>query len=334
MPAGITEKDSMMSVREVPWHGLGKILKKRPKTIQEAIKASGLDWEVRQIPVKITVDGKTRAITDDEGNPLYFANVREDTGDALGIVSKRYTPVSNQSAFEFLAGIFGSEMHFETAGSLMRGRRVWVMMKIPEYIEVGGDAIGQYAFISNSHDGKSSVLAAMTPVRIVCQNTLGAAVSRAKNADAQRTYTIRHLGDMDAKIAEARNVLDVTVNYYKQFAKVGDKLAGAKLSEKRADALLEQLLPTEGLGDRAADNRFEARAEIKRIFKEGNIVGKVSTVGASPGTVWAWYNAATEYADWHREERKSGGRFQRSLDDPDGFKTQAWNVSLQAANLA
>ena len=86
----------------------------------------------------------------------YFVNLRADTMEPLGVVTERYTPVQNREAFSFLASIFGSEMHFETAGSLMGGRRVWVMMRLPEFIEVGGDPIGPYSFISNSHDGKSS----------------------------------------------------------------------------------------------------------------------------------------------------------------------------------
>ena len=335
MPAGIEEHDSMMSVHEVPWHSLGAVLKKRPKTIAEAIDKAGLGWSVIQVPVELTIEGKTQIVADDNDKPLYFANVRTDTMQPLGIVSKRYTPVQNQEAFEFLAGIFGSEMHFETAGSLMNGRRVWVMMKIPDWVEVGGDPIGQYAFISNSHDGKSSVLAAMTPVRIVCMNTLGAALGRAKGADAQRTYTLRHLGNMSAKLAEARNVMDVTINYYKQFKDVGDKLALAKITERRAKNAIERIIPIDKeQGDRAARNREEARVAVMSLFKDGTVQGDVSTVGNAPGTVWCLYNAAVEHADWFRPERKEAGRFQRALDDPDGFKKRAWDVSLDLANLA
>lgn len=327
MPAGLLKYDSMFSVYETPWHGLGAVLKKRPKSIDEAIIKAGLDWEVCQAPLRATINGKSQVI---EG---YFVNYRADTGEPLGIVTTRYTPVQNRDAFSFLANLFGSEMHFETAGSLMNGRRAWVMMKVPEYVEVGGDPIGQFAFISNSHDGKSSVIVALTPVRIVCMNTLGAAVRLAKGANAQRTYTLRHLGNMSQKIAEARNVLEVTINYYEQFKQVGDKMAQAKLSDKSASKLLEELLPTKDLGDRAAANRVEAREAVMRLFKEGTEVNGVNTLGNSPGTAWGFYNAATEFADHAREERKEGGNFQRSIDDPDGFKKLSWNLSLSAAKL-
>jgi phage/plasmid-like protein (TIGR03299 family) len=322
----------MFSVREMPWHGLGVVLDKAPKTIEEAITAAGLDWTVEQRPVAAVLEEYDDGSMTVDKLDTYLANIRSDTGKALGIVTGRYQPVQNLQAFSFLAGIFGSEMHFETAGSLMNGRRVWVLMKIPSWIEIGGDPIGQYAFISNSHDGKSSVLAAVTPIRIVCKNTEGAALRLAKGVNAQRTYTLRHLGDMDAKIADARNVMKVTTRYYEAFKGIGDKLALVKISDKRAKANIEKLLPVqEGMGDRAAKNRQEARDTVMRILK-GEAEGG-DTRGGAPGTVWTFYNAAVEYADWYRGEKKAGGRFQRALDDPDGFKAKAWELSLDMAGM-
>lgn len=335
-PAGIYEHDSMFSVRQTPWHGLGVILDKHPRNIDDAIKKAQLDWEVEQRPVLIPAfaglnlddDGESEVDLDVIPVDGYYANVREDTGQTLGIVTERYQPVSNKEAFSFLASIFGSEMLFETAGSLMNGRRVWVMMKIPDFVEVGGDPIARYAFISNSHDGKSAVLLACTGVRIVCENTLLAALR-----GVQRTYTIRHLGNPSQKIAEARNALQVTINYYEQFKEAGDKLALAKLTDNSVRMLTEKLIPTEeGMGDRAAKNREEARQAIMHIYKEGTIVDGLSTRPENaPDTAWAFYNAATEWADWYRGERKAGGRFQRAIDDPDGFKNHAWKLAMEAA---
>lgn len=327
MSAGITHKDSMMSVREMPWHGLGEVLKKHPKSIEEAIKKSGLDWEVEQYPVFTKIDGKQVPV---QG---FVANVRSDTHDTLGVVSKRYKPVQNLQAFSWLSSIFGSEMLFETAGSLMEGRRVWVLMKLPDFVKVGGDEIGQYAFISNSHDGKGSVMTALTPIRIVCANTLTCATHLAKGKNAKRTYTLRHLGDMESKIKEARNVLQVTVDYYAAMKDIGDGLAKGKLSEKRADSILKMVIPVdESLGEKAQENRGVARADIMRIFKGEGRDG--DTRGNAPDTLWCLFNAVTEWSDWQREERKEGGRWQRSLDDPDAFKADAWKVILDQGGLS
>lgn len=331
----LTDKDSMFSVRETPWHGLGFVPKKHPKSIEQAIEWAGLDWDVIQRPAKVTLpvpgsQTKTRLVTldgRDSDHEGYFVNIRSDSMEPLGVVTGRYEIVQNQEAFSFLASIFGSEMHFETAGSLMGGRRVWVMLRLPEFVEVGGDPVGQYAFVSNSHDGKSSVVTALTPVRIVCNNTLTAALHRAKGKDAQRTYTIRHLGNMDAKLAEARNVLQVTIDYYAQFKELGDALASAKCSDQRARSYIERLFPVpEGMGDRAAENREQARQAVMSLFKGEGPAG--DTTGNAPGTFYTLYNAAIEYADWSRGERKAGGRFQRALDDPDGLKAHAWDLVL------
>jgi hypothetical protein len=176
------------------------------------------------------------------------------------------------------------------------------------------------------------VLAAVTPIRIVCANTEAAALRLAKGVHAQRTYTLRHLGDMTQKISEARNVMQVTTRYYEAFKAVGDKLALVKVSDRRAKAKIEELLPAvEGTGDRAAKNRQEARDTVMRILKGESEGG--DTRGNAPGTAWTFYNAAVEYADWYRGEKKTGGRFQRALDDPDGLKAKAWEVSLDMAGI-
>lgn len=325
MPAGLMENDAMFSVREVPWHGQGYVPKKAPKTIAQALQWAKLDWDVIQAPVIVKVDGKTHKVPD------YYCNIRSDTMEPLGIVTGRYTPVQNVEAFEFIDNLIGSSMHFETAGSLMNGRRVWVMAKLPDYVEVGGDPIGQYVFISNSHDGKSSVLASLTPIRIVCQNTLSWAVAQAKGKNAQRTYTIRHLGNMSEKIAEARNVLDITINYYEQFKSVGDKLAGVKFSDSKADKVLTQLFPVEqGMGDRAAANKKEARDVVMSLFKGTSY--NPQTVGNAPGTGWCLANAIGEYADWGRRVNKD--RFQRIIDDPDNLKGRGFGLVLASAGLS
>ena len=90
----------------------------------------------------------------------------------LGIVGERYRIVQNHEAFTFIDQLLGSSIHFETAGSLHGGRRVWVLATLPDHVEVGGDAVRPYVLLMNSHDGSTAVVAATTPIRVVCQNTL------------------------------------------------------------------------------------------------------------------------------------------------------------------
>ena len=101
-------------------------------SIDEALDKAGLGWKVTHGDVLVV---KTPEWTDDFGtkHPAelipakgFKANLREDTGEVLGIVSDEYEVVDNRDAFRFLDALIGSELHFETAGSLWGGRRVWV----------------------------------------------------------------------------------------------------------------------------------------------------------------------------------------------------------------
>ncbi len=153
MPAGLTHTDSMFSVREVPWHGLGAVLDTPPASVAEAIERSGLGWQVKREP--IAVDRREVAALD-WSVPLceeiagYYATVRQDTREVLGIVGERYRIVQNEQAFQFVDQLIGSAMHFETAGSLHGGRRIWVLARLPEHIEIGGDPVRPYVLLMNS----------------------------------------------------------------------------------------------------------------------------------------------------------------------------------------
>jgi phage/plasmid-like protein (TIGR03299 family) len=175
MSAGLEDSDTMFSVRETPWHGLGAVLDESPATVAEAIEASGLHWRVAKEPIAID---RGEVPSGDwwqprcEEIPGFFATVRQDTREVLGIVGERYRIVQNHEAFAFIDQLLGSSIHFETAGSLHGGRRVWVLATLPDHVEVGGDDVRPYVLLMNSHDGSTAVVAATTPVRVVCQNTL------------------------------------------------------------------------------------------------------------------------------------------------------------------
>src|SRR5438270_9757087 len=241
MSHGITATDSMFSVssrRQPPWHGLGVVLDEYPKSIDEALEKAGLGWTVSHGDVLVV---KRAEWTDDFGTKHppelipakgFKANIREDTGDVLGIVSDEYEVVDNRDAFRFLDALIGSELHFETAGSIWGGRRVWALGRLPEYAELGGDMSATYVYVANSHDGSMAVTAAVTPIRIVCANTLGAALRQAEHGvNAQRTFRFRHMGDLRAKFAEARQVLGMTINYQSRFKDLADRLASEPIAQ-------------------------------------------------------------------------------------------------------
>lgn len=334
MPAGITRTDSMFSVREMPWHGLGAVLDTYPSSVDDALDKAGLGWRVSSGDVLIV---KRPEWVDDFGvtqpaelapaqmadGTTYKANIREDTGDLIGIVQSGYTVVDNRDAFRFLDALINGDMYFETAGSLSGGRRVWVLARLPEYVEVGGDQVATYVYVANSHDGSMAVTAAVTPVRIVCANTLGAAL-RAADRNPRRVFRFRHSGDLTAKYEEARQVMNLTVNYEKQFKVVGDKLAAERFTSRQFEKTLKQIFPeSDDMGKVAKNNRVKARELVLATFNGNGPAG--DTTGNAPRTKWSAYNAVGEYADWQRQYTKRTNQVSRSFED-DELKQRAFDL--------
>jgi phage/plasmid-like protein (TIGR03299 family) len=327
MAHGLTDSDSMFAVRRPPWHGLGVVLAEPPRSIDEALTKSGLGWQVRQGDVLAV---RRPEWSDDFGRVhdpelvpaetadgcTYRANLREDTGELLGIVSDDYRVVPNRDAFAFLDALLGSELQFETAGSLHGGRRVWVLARLPEWVEVGGDRTAVYVYVANSHDGSMAVTASATDVRIVCANTLAWALRRSDYGEAaKRTYRFRHTDDLRLKFAEASQVMDMTLDYAVQFKLLGDRLAREKLTPWRFErSVLERLFAVEDdMGRRARDNRSQAKLAVVDLFRGRGPAGDTS--GNSPGTKWAAANAIAEYADFGRRYTRRTDQVQRSFED-------------------
>jgi len=300
----------MFSVRETPWHGLGAVLDKPPATVAEAIEASGLGWSVAKEPIAVDRGEKPAAdwwVPRCEEIPGFYATVRQDTREVLGIVGERYRLVQNHEAFTFIDQLLGSSINFETAGSLHGGRRVWVLATLPHHVEVGGDYVCPYVLLMNSHDGSTAVIAATTPIRVVCQNTLNWGL-----ANARQKFSIRHTEAVTQRVHEARRVLDLSINYYEQFKCFGDQLASERCTERQLRAVLDELYPS-GTSDSATDRTRRSRQQTKDRIAELFLCG--DTQGNAPGSKWAAVNAIVEYGDWLRPLRSSGQRFARALDD-------------------
>jgi len=322
MSHGLTNKDSMFSVRKMPWHGLGVVLDEYPRSIDEALDKAGLGWKVTHGDVLVV---RAPEWTDDFGTKHaaelipakgFKANLREDTGEVLGIVSDEYEVVDNRDAFRFLDALIGSDLHFETAGSLWGGRRVWCLARLPEYIELGGDLSATYIYVANSHDGSMAVTAAATPIRIVCANTLGAALRQAEyGAQAQRTFRFRHTGNLQTKFAEARQALGLTIDYQQQFKALADRLAFQPMSEPALErrVLRHLWVIDDDTGPRARANRERAIEHVLAIFRGRGTTG--DTTGNSPGSKWVAFNAIAEHLDYGRRYTTRTNQVQRSFED-------------------
>ena len=218
--------ESMFSVRETPWHGLGEIVKEA-LTSEEAIKIAGLDWDVIQKPVYAN------------GNVVsgYRANIRETDGSILGLVTDRYRIVQNRDAFSFTDELLGDGVTYETAGSLANGRRVWLLARLEGRI-MTGERYDPYLVFFNSHDGSGAIKVAVTPVRVVCQNTLNLALRT-----TDRAWSCMHKGDIRVKLDEARYTLSHTKEYLDALEDEFGNLKLKKLTDDKVKQYVEDLLP-------------------------------------------------------------------------------------------
>lgn len=279
MPANV---ETMMYTRETPFHGLGTRVEEAPNS-REALHLAGLDWTVDSRPV---YDELIREI------PGYKANVRSSDNKTLGIVTNRYKIVQNTEAFEFTDNLIGGDVHYETAGSLNGGKRIWLLAKLPTHIILGDD-VDPYLCFTNSHDGTGSIRACMTPVRVVCNNTLNLAFRTTK-----RQWSTKHVGDIEAKMAEARSVLQFADEYMEAMGFHAEKLAKTKVSLADLNAVLDEMFPTkEDDSECKKRNAAKAKEEIMVCYYAPDLEN-------FRGTAWGAVNAISDFAT-HNQPRRN-----------------------------
>lgn len=265
--------ETMMYVRETPWHGLGTMVQEAP-TSKEAIELAGLDW---------IVEGKP--IFDSHGNEIkgYKANVRNTDDSVLGVVSDKYKIVNNHEAFDFTDSLIGEGVTYETAGSLRGGKTIWLLAKMPER-DIVGDKFDPYICFTNSHDGLGAIRVCMTPIRVVCNNTLNMALRSAK-----RSWSTRHMGDMNSKLAEARETLGLANEYLDNLAIVADKLANEKMTDGDVERALEMMYPvSEDMTDRKKRNIEDAKNDITMCMMRPDLAQFINTK-------WGFINAVSDF---------------------------------------
>lgn len=270
-----------------PWHGLGVEV---PADVKSAamIKAAGLDWEVRL----------DRLMTDDRVVTTHKAVVRRDTKQVLGVVGNAYRPVQNRTAFDFLDTVVANgDVQYHTAGALGGGERVWVLAKLPGVMSpVKGDAVEKFLLFSNSHDGGGALRVMFTPIRVVCQNTLNAAIGQFNKKEG---VAIRHVGNMDSKIDAAAQALGLARKFYDAVEQSFAKMAGFKISYTQAQAVLDGIFPIKET-DRQTRESMVGNAGIQHKILDLSQKGRGSDLPGVKGTAWGLYNAITEYVDHER----------------------------------
>lgn len=306
--------ENMFFVGETPWHGLGVQLEEAP-TIAAALIAAGLNWEVGIKPLFL-----------EDGTPVDSgkATVRSTDGAILGVVGNRYQPLQNTEAFNFFEPFVENGLvTLETAGSLQQGKKVWILARIAgnsDMTIVGDDIVRKYILLSNSHDGTISVRVGFTPVRVVCANTM----AMAHNSDASKLIRIRHGKSVVANLDLIRDTMNLANQEFEATADVFRKLANKQINQADLRKYIKVVLDIKEEDDTKISTRAKNQIEdIENRFVHGR---GTELIGVK-GTVWAAYNAVTEYLT-HESGRNADSRY-NSLWFGEGFSRNA--VALNEA---
>ena len=312
----ILENDWMFSGRgEVPWHGIGTVLD-GVLSSDEAIKAARLTWLVDQTPV-YTANNWAQPI------PGFVANVRNDTKEVLGIVSERYKVAQNKDVFAFADDLIGNgrvKCTYETAGSLFNGRRVFMLVNMPKG-RIVEDEYQPYLCLSNAHDGSACLQVFLTGIRVVCNNTLTAALKTAK-----RKVSIRHLSCIEQRKDEALKTMGAASKYFHDLEVFASQLAGKKVNIGK---VLDRLYPVSWEMSR---RQLKSNKEVKDIIK--SILKQKDDLQNFKNTAWGAYSAIADYrsnAQPKRQTKTYADTKMATFLDGDSVMNQAQEIIMELA---
>lgn len=284
--------ETMFYTRETPWHGLGIKVEDAPNS-KNALEAAGLNWQVIQKDI-YTQDGQSI--------PGFKANVRDLDQRVLGVVTNRYKVVQNEDAFAFTDQLLGEGVTYETAGSLQDGRRTWILARLPQHYIISGDEIAPYLVFMNSHDGTGAIKAAMTPIRVVCQNTLNLALSTAK-----RSWSTNHTGNIQGKLRDAEETLLYADRYMKGLGKAIDQLNQTKLSDRKIYEYINELFPImEGATETQKKNILHLKEDILLRYFEAPDLKHIEK------NAYRFINAVSDFAT-HAKPLKERTKYRENL---------------------
>ena len=315
---------SFVSAREDAWHRLGTTLPDAFSAEDALIHGHLAGWNLRKMPV--TAFDETTGL--DVTVPDRFAILRdnpivEDQVDALGVVGEKYQILQNEELVGLLDTLVDeASATFETAGAIDGGRQVFVTMKLPGHIKIGGvDPMENYIAATTAHDGSASTRLMVTPIRIVCQNTLNVATKYASNV-----FRVKHTkGATATLLRQAREALDFTFDYLDDFQEKAEQLINTELTLNR----FEEIISREFGAPEDAPASTVTRSENK-IEEMLSLFADAQTHEGLRDTAWAGFNALTEWFDHQSPVRGSGGddqtaRSRKALFD-SGFKNRAWDM--------
>jgi len=299
----------MVGKREDAWHSLGQ----RTDTAvswEECARLAGLDWEViKQQNYARVPNGASNGLG---GKPVAvngWTVFRATDGQELGQVGPDYTVLQNKDAFRFVDTLLEANggSHYDSAGALGKGERIWVAVRVPkaDIAVAGQDKHESYLVFTTSHDGSMAHTVKLTSVRVVCQNTLQAAL-RGEGA----FFRVKHTAQANARLARARELMTGVTVDAKILEDKLNQLANRSMTRETYMAVMDRLFPKPKEENASTGRRDNILEEITRLY-ESNDNGAFMDF---KGTAYNLLNAVTEYTDHFRSARITEGRKGMSVE--------------------
>ena len=304
---------SFASFREPAWHNLGTVFDTEKNTSEMLVAANLNNWNVRLEDLEIP----SSLVSDKSYQYVVRTNPTDKTQtDVLGIVGERYVPLQNEDLFSFGDNILDGGGRWETAGSIRGGRVVFGSLALERetVLDPNGvaDVVKTYLLINTSHDGSIAIQASITPVRVVCANTLNVALNRTKKKDGvKQSFKIRHTQTAEGKITVARQALGMANSYMDEFDKMAHAMIAKEISAKDFNDIILAAYPKPDLDTKGAVKKWENKVDMINDIYTGEYNGMIS------GNAWGAFNALTERLDWYRSAR--GGNSESMFAAASGF---------------
>jgi len=282
------------------WHNLANRIFNQDEdvTTQTMLEEAKLaNWNVRLSPITNHIDESWNDVSD--SSLVVRTNPFNGGTDVLATVGKRYKPVQNEELFAFADAIHdaNADCRWESAGSLKKGKVVFGTVDIPRTMVIdpqgANDETKLYLIVWTSHDGSVAVQAAVTPVRVVCQNTLNLAMRNAK-----QSFKIRHTQSVEGRIQVARETLGLALGYFDEFEKEAQALYTQSITDAEFSKLIQAIYPKPEKDAKGAMKKWE-----NKVVLLDDLYHNSPTNATIKGTKWGAFNALTERLDYYRSGR-------------------------------
>ncbi len=287
--------NAFVSFAAPAWHGLGTVLN-NPLNTADALQQGGLNYDVLKLPNIHLLPNGEELISEES-----FFTVRTDVNKVLGSkLGKDYAVMQNVEALNIVDEILQSgTATIETAGAIDEGRKVFICLKVAKDIIVGSDdAVKQFVLIATSHDGSLSITAMPTNVRVVCNNTLSAALR-----GSQDKIKIRHTINANYRLNEAMKVLKLMSNNTAANEDNYNEMAVNVISKEQmfnyfgnvfcTPQEIKELQTGSKAKEVLSSRKQNILAEVLNFANRGQ--GQSIAMKGNDHTLWSAYNAVTGY---------------------------------------